>query len=103
MRYSAVGISGSVSHEETDAASACHSFWQEVGRETGAKGSRFSGGLAQQTGVAQCLESQPEQQQLDFAAAVALTLAVRVGLLCQTTTNASTMAIAVFASRDVMP
>jgi hypothetical protein len=30
---------GSVSQEEADAASACHSFWEEVGRGAGANGS----------------------------------------------------------------
>jgi hypothetical protein len=42
---------GSASTEVADAASACHSFWEEVGREAGAIGARLSAGLAQQAGV----------------------------------------------------
>jgi hypothetical protein len=45
-------IRGSVRQEEADAASACHSFWEVVGRgAAGAKGARLSTGLAQQEGV----------------------------------------------------
>jgi hypothetical protein len=32
------GKDGGVSAEETEAANACHSFWDEAGREAGAKG-----------------------------------------------------------------
>ena len=94
---------GSVSQEEADAASACISFWEGVGREAGAKGARLSAGLAQQTGVEQCLESQPLQQQFDFVPPTfAPAPAETVGALCQTRTSPSKIMSAVFASRDVM-
>lgn len=49
----------SVNRVAVDAASACHSFWEGVGREAGA-GSRLSAGLAQHAGVAHfpCLPPQ---------------------------------------------
>jgi hypothetical protein len=103
MGNSSAEIKGSVSEEAADAASAYHSFWVEVGREAGAKGARFSAGLAQQMGVEQCLESQPLQQQLDFLTATfAPVPAETVGTLCQTKANPSRMTTAVFTKRDVM-
>jgi hypothetical protein len=94
---------GSVSQEETDAASACISFWERVGRETGAKGVRLSAGLAQQAGVEQCLESQPLQQQLEFALLTfAAALARVVGTFCETRTNPSKITSTVFANRNAM-
>ena len=41
----------SVSTEVSDAASACHSFGEKVGRAVGATGPRLSPGLTQQTAV----------------------------------------------------
>ena len=51
---------GSVNRFAVDAASACHSFWDGVGRETGTKGAWLLAGLAQHAGVAHfpCLPPQ---------------------------------------------
>jgi len=48
---SSVGNVGRDNQEKADAASACHSFWEEAGIEAGAKGARLSAGLPQQAGV----------------------------------------------------
>jgi hypothetical protein len=94
---------GGISHEATDAANACCSFWEGVGREAGAKGVRLSAGLAQQAGVEQCLESQPLQQQLDFAPPTSAPVpAETVETLFQTRTNPSRMTTTIFTTRDVM-
>jgi hypothetical protein len=95
-----VGNMGGVNPEETDDASTCHSFWDEVGREAGVKGVRLSAGRVQQTGVEQCFTSQPRQQQLDFVPSeFAPEPADAAGTLCQTRTNPSKMTSVVFTSR----
>ena len=100
---SLAGKVGSVSRETTDAASACHSFGEEVGREAGANGARLSAGLAQQTGVEQCLESHPLQQQLDLAPPMFAPVPAETGeTLRQTRTNPSRTTTAVVRKRDVM-
>src|SRR5258708_1992839 len=94
---------GGISQDATNAANACHSFWDGVGREAGAKGARLSAGLAQQAGVEQCLESQPLQQQLDFAPPTfAPVPAEMLWTLCQTRTNPSRVTTTIFATRDVI-
>ena len=98
---SLTGMAGSVSQEETDAASACHSFGEMVGREAGAKGSDGCEGLAQQTGVAHL--PQPDLQHGQFACDVEGPLpADTVGTFCHTRRNPSKMTTAVFTNRDVM-
>jgi hypothetical protein len=98
---SLAGKVGSASGETTDAASACNSFWEEVGREAGANGSDDCEGLAQQTGVAHL--PQPDLQHGQLACAVeAPLLAAIVGTLCHTRMNPSKMTTAVFTIRNVM-
>ena len=98
---SLAGMDGSVSQEETDAASACHSFWEVVRREAGAKGSDGCEGLAQQTGVAHL--PQPDLQHGQLACAVEVPLLAEIaGTFCHTRMNPSKMTTAVFTHRDVM-
>ena len=97
------GRNGSVSGETTDAASACHSFWEEVGREAGANGSDGCEGLAQQTGVAHLPQPDLQHGQLACAAEGLPPLrAAIVGTFCHTRMNPSKMTTAVFTNRDVM-
>ena len=99
---SSAGSEGSVSQEETDAASACHSFWEEVGRGAGAKGARLSAGLVQQTGVGHF--AQPDLQHLQpVCGAVGPLPADTVETPCHTRRNPSRVTSAVFTSRVVMP
>jgi hypothetical protein len=95
---------GSVSQEETDAASACISFWVEVGRGAGAKGSRFSAGLVQQTGVAHLPQPDLQQAQLGLCDAVGVVPepAETVRPPCHTRRNPSSVTSAAFANRNVM-
>lgn len=101
---SSIESGGSVSQEETDAASACHSFWEEVGREAGAKGSRFSAGFVQQIGVAHL--PQPDLQHAQFGLCDAVVespeRADTEATPCHTRRNPSSVTSAVFASRVVM-
>ena len=98
---SSAGSEGSVSQEETDAASACHSFWEEVGRGAGAKGARLSAGLVQQAGVGHF--AQPDLQHLQPACdAVGPLPADTVETPCHTRRNPSRVTSAVFRSRVVM-
>ena len=101
---STTGIDGSAKQEETDAASACHSFWEEVGREAGAKGSRFSAGFVQQTGVVHF--PQPDLQQAQFGLCAteggSPAPADTVKTPCHARSNPSRITSGVFASRIVM-
>ena len=98
---SSAGSEGSVSQEETDAASACHSFWEEVGRGAGAKGARLSAGLVQQTGVGHFV--QPDLQHLHPACdGVGPLPADALETPCHTRRNPSRVTSAVFTSRVVM-
>jgi len=96
-----VGSEGSVSQQETDATSACHSFWEEVGRGAGAKGARLSAGLVQQAGVGHF--AQPDLQHSQTACdGVGPLPADTVETPCHTRRNPSRVTSAVFASRVVM-
>lgn len=77
----------SVNRGATDGANACHSFW-EVGAGAGVKGAEGCDGFAQQAGVAQLFMSQPEQQQLRWAAR---SLAPRRAVEAKTPCNARTI------------
>ena len=92
---------GSVSKDTADAASACHSFLEEVGRGAGAKGARLSAGLMQQTGVGHF--AQPDLQHLQpVCDAVGPLPADTVETPCHTRRNPSRVTSAVFTSRVVM-
>lgn len=95
---------GSVSQEEADAASACHSFWEEVGRGAGANGSRFSAGLVQQTGVEHFPQPDLQHAQLGLCDAVVAPpeRADTEATPCHTRRNPSIKTSAAFAKRDVM-
>lgn len=75
-KNSLVGRRGSNGVGTTSAAITCNSLLElEGGGDVGASGTRFSAGFAQQTGIEQCFEAHPWQQQLDclastFAAAL---------------------------------
>ena len=93
---------GSTSQEEIDAASACHSFLEEVGRGAGAKGARLSAGLVQQAGVGHF--AQPDLQHLHPACdGVGPLPADAAETPCHTRRNPSRVTSAVFTSRVVMP
>jgi hypothetical protein len=94
---------GSVSNGATNAASACHSFEEWEGTEAGGNGVRLLAGFAQHAGVAQCLKSQPVQQQLDFVTGVFEPApAETVKTPGHARTNPSRRTTAIFTVRDVM-
>ena len=94
---------GRLSSVDEVAASACHSFWEEIGTEAGAEGLRLSAGLAQQAGVEQCRISQPLQQQLGIVLLeFAIAAPVAVGTLSQSRANPRRMATATFTGRAIM-
>src|SRR6266705_4218510 len=70
---------------------------------TGAGDGEGCDGLAQHSGVAQRVESQPVQQQLDFVPrAFWLTPAVTVKTPCQARTKPSRRTTAIFTGRSIM-
>ena len=103
---SAVGNNGSVSQEEeSDAASACHSFWNETGRGAGAIGTEGLSGLEQHTGVAHFSQTVPGLQHWQPAWDCAGRLAERADTAatpCHTRRNPSRRTRAVFVRRAVM-
>ena len=98
---SSAEVKCSVSKEAADAASACHSFWDLEGRGAGEAGVESLAGLAQQAGVAQLFESQPEQQHPVRAVGEALR-ADSVKALCPARIIPSRSTTAVFTNRDVI-
>jgi hypothetical protein len=94
---------GSASSETTEAASAWNSFCETEGREAGATGAEGAPRFTQHAGVAQCLLSQPVQQQLFFAPC-AVVLAVRhdAKTPCHARRNPSRRTTAILIGRDVM-
>jgi len=94
---------GSASNGMTDAASACDSFCEVAGREAGATGTEGASRFTQQTGVAQCLLSQPLQQQLFFAPCVVAPMREDDAMTpCQARINPSSATTAILIGRDVM-
>ncbi len=94
---------GSVITEPTDTASAWNSFCEVEGREAGVTGVEGVSRFTQQAGVAQCLLSQPVQQQLRFArCAAAPTRPVDAKTPCQARTNPSKSTTAILIGNDVI-
>ena len=94
---------GSGSSETTEAASAWNSFCEVEGREAGATGADGALGLTQQAGVAQCLLSQPVQQQLFFAPCAVVPVAGDDAKTpCHARRNPSRSTNAILVGRDVM-
>src|SRR5947207_13371578 len=94
---------GSGSCETTEAASAWNSFCEVEGREAGATGADGALGLTQHAGVAQCLLSQPVQQQLFFApCAVAPVMGDDAKTPNHARRNPSRSTKAILIGRDVM-
>jgi hypothetical protein len=94
---------GNATNKAADAASACNLFCELERGETGGVGTGLSAGFTQQAGVAQCLESQPVQQHVDFALPPLVSaLAEVVKTPCQARRNPSQRIIAVFMYRSFM-
>jgi len=94
---------GSGSSETTEAASAWNSFCEVEGREAGATGADGALGLTQHAGVAQCLLSQSEQQQLRFALCeVAPRWASDAKTSCHARRNPSRSTTAILIWRDLI-
>jgi len=94
---------GNASSETTEAVSAWNSFCEAEGREAGVTGADGALGLTQHAGVAQCLLSQPVQQQLRFALCeVAPRRAGDAKAPCHARRNPSRSTTAILIGRDVM-
>ena len=94
---------GSAISATTDAASACNSFSEVEGSEAGVTGAVGVSRFAQQAGVAQCLLSQPVQQQLRLTLCVVAPR--RTGdakTPCHARTNPSRSTTAILNGRDVI-
>src|SRR5258706_16138363 len=100
---SSAALERSVSSETKETASAWNSFCEVEGREAGATGAEGVSRFTQQAGVAQCLLSQPVQQQL-FCATVApaLVRADTAKTPCNARTSPSRRTTAILVGRDVM-
>jgi len=93
---------GSASSETTGASSAWNSFCDVEGREAGATGAEGVSPFMQQAGVAQCLLSQPVQQQLLRATlALVLVQADVAKTPCHARTNPSRSTTVILIGRDV--
>ena len=105
-KIAAAGNDGSVSQEEeSDAASACHSFGDVVGREAGAIGADGWAGREQHTGVAHLAQAATVWQHWQPAWDWAGRLVERADTAetpCQTRRNPSRMTRAIFVRRAVM-
>lgn len=89
--------------EEIGAASAWTSFCEVEGREAGATGAEGASRFAQQAEVAQCVLSQPVQQQLLRATrARALVRVDAAKTPCHARTNPSRRTTAILIGRNVM-
>jgi len=105
-KIAAAGNDGSVSQEEeSDAASACHSFGDVVGREAGATGAEGWAGRGQHTGVAHLAQAATVWQHSQAAWDWTGTLVERADTAetpCQTRRNPSKTTRTVFVRRAVM-
>ena len=97
------GRAGSGSSETTVATSACNSFCAGAGSEAGSDGAEGASRFTQQAGVAQCLLSQPVEQQLAFTDdALPTGKAEAAKTPCQARTNPSRSTAAILMQRDLI-
>ena len=98
---SSVEINGSVSQEEeADAASACHSFWDEAG--AGATGAEGGAGLAQQTAMSHFIVPDLQHLQPACETMVGALPADAMKALWPARINPSSRTTDAFTNRDVM-
>ena len=96
-------MDGSVSKRSAETGSACNSFCEAEDCRAGEEGVGGCDGLAQQAGVAQCEESQPVLQQLDWVPrGYSLIPAETMKTLCQARMNPSRSTVAIFTGCSVM-
>ncbi len=99
---SSVEKGGSTSQEEIDAASACHSFWDEAGRGAGPTGAEGRAGLAQQTAMAHFIVPNLQHLQPACVTTVGALPADAMKTPCPARMNPSSRTTDAFTNRDIM-